>query len=95
MKTIWKFKITKSEQYYELPAGARVLRFAPQNGSTYFWALLDQNAPLARRAFGVFGTGWDIPDDATHMQSCEDGPYIWHLFELVPRDAVSEEAKHD
>ena len=36
------------------------------------------------RTFHVYGTGQEIPNLAKHIASWEDGPFIWHLYEVSP-----------
>lgn len=87
MKTIWKynFDITPSKQIRMMPAGARLLSVADQHGLLAMWALVDTEAAQVERWFVVAGTGHpliDIPSEG-YVGSVIDGPYVWHLFELL------------
>lgn len=33
------------------------------------------------RFYRVFGTGMETPNGYEYRASCQDGPFIWHLFE--------------
>lgn len=92
MRTIHKYPLQllpEGHTIYVLPADARVLRFAEQRGDLFMWVDLDTAAPKAQRAFRVFGTGHELPQHelpggATHRGSCEQGSFVWHLYEVAP-----------
>jgi hypothetical protein len=86
MRTIWKYPIRLADgaQSFDLPIGAKVLRFAPQRRELQMWVELNPDLRLVPRSFAVFGTGHEIPRQAEHVGSCEDGSFIWHLYELPP-----------
>jgi hypothetical protein len=44
----------------EMPKGARVLSVGEQEADLVLWAIVDPEAPKAKRDFRVFGTGWKI-----------------------------------
>jgi hypothetical protein len=85
MKTsVWKYRITRSgANTFEMPQGAKFVRFAMQAGDPTLWAHVDPDAPFRNRQVQVFGTGHPIPDGAKYIDSCDDGPFVWHAFELV------------
>ena len=87
MRTILKYPIHltgDSAQYFMLPKGAKVVRFADQHQMLHLWVELEMVTPevLERRAFIIIGTGHAIPTKAVHCASCEAGPFIWHLYEV-------------
>jgi hypothetical protein len=49
-----------------------------------FWAEHTKDAPLADRAFQVFGTGHPLPDGAKWVGTCPrvEG-FVWHLYEVT------------
>ena len=67
-----------------LPQESRVLHFGVQpDEGLVFWADVDTDAEVVDRVFQVFGTGWNVPDDALYVGTTQaDWPYTWHLFEL-------------
>lgn len=86
MKVVHKYEISSVGKYHEylLPVSAQILMFAPQNGKLCIWVETDPHANLAtcqRRAFTVVGTGSSIPDGWKYRASCQDPPYVWHLYE--------------
>lgn len=49
-----------------------------------FWAEFDEAAYMVSRVFQVFGTGWELPENAAWVRTCPRTPagYVWHLYEL-------------
>lgn len=84
MKAIYKYvlNITPPETVVNIPAGSIVRRVAMQNGEPTFWAEVDTSAPKVSKIFRILGTGHEIPENAHWVGSCEDGPFIWHLFQM-------------
>lgn len=82
MKRILKYPVQAFQSTaLALPVDARVVRFAPQHGALQLWVEQRVDAPPDNRTFHVVGTGHQVPDDARYIASCEDGQYIWHLYE--------------
>lgn len=84
MKKIWKYSVQAMQStVLQLPPDAKVVRFAPQDGKLCVWVeyVVDDQFPIAR-VFDIFGTGHPFPDTARYVASCENGPYIWHLYEV-------------
>lgn len=82
MRTIWKFPVTYGQLQRQLPRGAEIVRFADQAGGLCVWAIVDTEAPLEWRYFQLCGTGHQIGFEYNkHVGSCEQGPFVWHLFE--------------
>lgn len=85
MKTIYKYPLRlRPHQFVEMPTGAHLVRFAMQAGVPCLWAIVDTEQPAVAREFRILGTGHEIPPNCGHVGSCEDGAYIWHLFEATP-----------
>lgn len=43
---------------------------------------LGSNGSVGSQELQVFGTGQVVPDDAEHVGSVLDGPFVWHLYRL-------------
>ena len=86
MKRIYKYKL-KDGRGVEMPIGAKVLTIQKQNGLPYIWALVDTDAEFDFRYFEIVGTGRDFPeaDDFTYINTIQDGPFVWHIFELIKK----------
>lgn len=83
MKTVHKFAVVDGSLIVDLPASAKVVRVAVQGGLLCAWFELDPAAKKdTHRVFRVVGTGHPIDDEEIHVGSCEDGPFIWHLYEM-------------
>ena len=84
MKTIWKFslKLTNGIQTVSMPVGSKVVHFEMQQGAPAIWALVDSVSPVENRMFEILGTGHEIGFDRHWAGTCQDGVYVWHLFEF-------------
>lgn len=76
---IYKYPVKVGESLV-VPGLVKVLLFAPQGADGLFvWAEV--------REYGfnvnlwVLPTGASVPNDAKHHASCQEGPYVWHLYE--------------
>lgn len=83
MKTIWKFPLilTNSPQSIEMPSGAAIIRFGIQGSIPSIWAVVNPDKPLESRVFHIRGTGHCIESGLHYIGSCEDDPFVWHIFE--------------
>lgn len=85
MKTIWKYKL-KPLCTLDMPVGAEVLSAREQGNDICIWALVDPEALLETRSFGVFGTGHSVPDvplkflGTAHL---ENSALVFHAFEFL------------
>lgn len=101
MRQVWKFPLRFGLDYtcvVEMPVGARAVRLAPQftgsmahgprEGVPTLWAVVDvaPDIPRESRTFGVFGTGHNLPDQAQHVGSYDADPFVWHVFDVTPRE---------
>lgn len=85
-KTIWKYPVSDiGEVTIPMPAGSKVVFVAgdPSGISPAFWAEVDQSAPIEFRKFQIVGTGHDIPPYAIHRGTVIQGPFVWHLYEIL------------
>lgn len=68
-----------------MPMDAEVCAFEWQNGVPCLWAIVDSEAPKEVRRFAIFSTGFALPpqDECCYVGTTQDGPFVWHLFELL------------
>lgn len=110
MRQIWKFPLGVAPDdatvTLEMPAGAQIVQFAGGEHSAVFaptiWAIVDTDEQPEPRRFTVYGTGHPLPRNGRHIGTYFDGPFVWHVFELVgealpdglvlPADAEAEAA---
>ena len=88
MRTVYKYPLewpmASDEFTMSFPEGAELLHFDMQGRAPTIWALVDPDKPVARRTFRLAGTGHPIEaEEMAHVGTCMDGPFVWHLFELV------------
>jgi hypothetical protein len=85
VKTIWKYPIYFGAQTTELdmPMGAKVIAAAMQDNVPTVWAWVDPERPVVRRRIAIVGTGLGAPeyDEAEHVATVLDGPFVWHVFD--------------
>ena len=92
MKQIWKFKVGS---IIEMPKGAEILTVKMQSSfDTCLWALVDSEKETEKREFEIIGTGQEFDsDNRKYVGTWQDGPFVWHLFEVVNtsiKDKVDE-----
>ena len=86
MKTIYKYQSSNSDNPISMIKGAEILTVKLQNGSDTpnLWALVDEDEYLQEsRLIVIRGTGHTIEDNAKHITTYMDDPFVWHAFELT------------
>jgi len=86
MSTIYKYPVGDVGEVFELemPQGAQILDVQLQDGKPVMWALVDEKAPLDRRLFMIYGTGWALPGAyGQYVATFQTPPFVWHLFEVT------------
>ena len=89
MITIWKYPITIADDVQiEMPRGALPRFFSVEQGEPTLWAEVDTDQSLQPKQFKLIGTGHKLSDRAEtgqrYIGTCHHGPFVWHLFEVVP-----------
>ena len=46
------------------------------------WVQVDDKRRLRARRFAIVGTGHEVPQPARFISTVQDGPYVWHVFDL-------------
>lgn len=82
MKVIYKYPLHNIENRVALPIVAKVVHFGicPE-GQRCLWVEVEPSRDTRERIFHVFGTGWSIPLEVTHLASMIDGGLVLHLYE--------------
>jgi len=83
MKKIFKYELKDGSNY--IPVGAKVIHVNVSEEGAIAWVEFDSKFEneLVQRNFKVFGTGWEIPDDAIYIKTWFQGPFVWHLYEVM------------
>jgi hypothetical protein len=66
-----------------MPDKAEIVRFAMQGRTPTIWAIVDPDESPVDRRFKVIGTGREIPGHARYLGTVDDGPFVWHGFEVT------------
>lgn len=73
----------ETEEAITVPSIANIVHVAMQHGKVTFWAVVEtESEPIVRR-FMIAGTGWELPAGVKYIGTAYDGPFVWHLMELV------------
>lgn len=80
---IYKYPVVVGEPLV-VPGLVRVLLFAPQGAEGLFvWCEVLAGGIYV--TLEVLPTGADVPFEFRHHASCQEGPYVWHLYERTDR----------
>ena len=85
-RTVWKFRFDDPALVIPLSPGARVIFVTmqtPDDAWPTIWVELDTDEPQRDRKFAIIGTGHPVPTGYRHCGSTLDGPYVWHVYEVV------------
>lgn len=86
MKQVWKYSLATFPEgiaEIEMPAYAEVVHVGLQDRTPTIWAVVDPDAKRKElRRFKIYGTGHGIRENAKHVGTWFQGPYVWHLFEI-------------
>lgn len=87
-KKIFKYQLeTTDVQQVEMPQGAEILCIQTQNETPCIWALVEPNATVTKRAFEIFGTGHNVPENGNRKYigtyQLMGGGLVFHCFELL------------
>lgn len=92
MKRVYKYPLSPLRNFENslhsclLPEGAEIIAVRYLNARPVLFASVDTTAPYEERHFGVYGTGWDLPDEIRQYIgtiSTGYGDFDWHVFELT------------
>jgi len=85
MKVVWKYALSTNtaQTIFNAPKGTEFIRFAMQNDEPHVWAIVDEENAMVSRTLQIFGTGRTIPRGAKYIGTCDQGAFVWHLFELL------------
>jgi hypothetical protein len=84
IKQIWKYKLDGVISSIEIPLDGKVLTVQIQNEVPHIWVLVNPENQVETRGFRVVGTGHPFDDtDSKYIGTFQDGPFVWHLFEMV------------
>lgn len=67
-----------------VPQGAIFRHFGAQGDDLFIWMEIEA-LPIAvpeARQYKVVGTGHSIPDGMEYRATCQQGPFMWHLYEV-------------
>jgi len=79
----YSVRIDDQPHLIELTGNPVAVAAASDWRSVEFWAEHTEGAPLAKRAFQVFGTGHPLPENARWVGTCARtaAGLVWHLYD--------------
>lgn len=87
MRAVYKYPLSdEGISIVELPSLAHILHIQRQFGRWTMWAEVDTEAETSERRIGVFGTGHELPPEATvetFIATVADGPFMWHFYDVT------------
>lgn len=83
MRTIWKYTLPDGYGTLNVPEGGHARHFAMQGSVPTVWVEVDDSKPPQPRTFFVIGTGHEIKSPAAYVGTCQGGPFVWHLYEVL------------
>lgn len=84
MKKIYKFTLEiNHEQEIEIPDDGEILSVQMQHGEPQIWVLVNPENFTVKRRFRIFGTGHDVTGELKFIGTFQNGPFVWHLFEVA------------
>ena len=96
MKQVLKYQLSKTTMLADgshplsLPFGSKVVLVGEQSGVCTLWVEQPKNSILRGlqvRRFVAHGTGRDIEDHEVYVGTYFTGPFVWHIYELNPRES--------
>ncbi len=93
MKTVHKYTL-KQDGFTIIPlpdSDVRILYTDAQRGEVCLWIELPticngEKPTLKYRKFDIFGTGWNIPENAEYIGTAMVYDLVWHVYELKGED---------
>lgn len=86
--TIFKYPLAVIDtQQLLLPPFSEILSAQLQGGRLTMWAMVNNEPPTEPRVIVIFGTGHAIPyrpSSLVFIDTVQQGPLVWHIFELLP-----------
>lgn len=76
-----------------MPIGSEVIKCELRGKTPCLWILRPDTGAATVRHFQIFGTGWEIPDNAKHIDTFMDDRFVWHVFELEDINAQDYPAR--
>lgn len=88
MKMIYKYQLPGTANgvvaEFLMPAHAEIVHAGlDPNHYPCLWAIVEVSNTETVRRFCIAGTGREIPKNTIYIKSWVDGPFTWHLFELI------------
>jgi len=80
--TVHKFQLNRGTTTFILGGRSfNPISVGMQDDTICVWAEVNTDDKFkSQYAFDIYGTGWAIPDTATHLGSVFEGPYVWHIY---------------
>ena len=83
MRTVHKFPVARVGEPFVVFAGKtfKPLTMQPQGGPFQIWAEVQTSEEQnVKHQLAVVGTGHPVPHGMEWVATCQDGPFVWHLY---------------
>lgn len=83
-KVVYKYPLGMGPNTVALPKNAKIVHIGMQEGFPMMWVEHPHEwESYEKRFFEIFGTGNPIPEDAEHISTFFDPPFVWHVYETA------------
>lgn len=85
MRTVYKYPVPRRSTKFDiiLKKDFKFLRIHFQGDDLQLWTEVETTSADIRTFFQLLGTGHEVPQGATYLQTYDDGPFVMHLYKLA------------
>lgn len=90
MKAVYKFELQEKGVHNghslllaNMQQNAVVVHIGFQGQRMFVWAVVETESEIYQHNFLRLATGQEIPVSCAYVHTYQEGPYVWHLFELL------------
>jgi hypothetical protein len=78
MKKVYKYQVGSG--HITIQKRAKIVHVDFQSDVLCIWAEVDINEELEAHYYFIVGTGHEIEENAIHIHTWFDGPFVFHLY---------------
>jgi len=80
---VYRYEVPVDDTWHDITLTGPIVHVTSRQGdvrTVHFWALAGLGSPYTA-SLRVYGTGHQVPLDATYRGTAISEPLVWHLFE--------------